>query len=71
MGFELTTLVVIDTDCIGSYKSNYHTITTTTTYGSARPNAVLCKACSVLLCGLEQPSEDNFSAGSNDVLCKT
>ena len=28
MGFELTTLVVIATDCIGSYKSNYHTITT-------------------------------------------
>ena len=27
--FELTTLVVIDTDYIGSYKSNYHTITTT------------------------------------------
>jgi len=30
VGFELTTLVVIGTDCIGSYKSNYHTITTTT-----------------------------------------
>jgi hypothetical protein len=29
-GFELTTLVVIGTDCIGSYKSNYHTITTAT-----------------------------------------
>ena len=29
-GFELTTLVVIGTDCIGSYKSNYRTITTTT-----------------------------------------
>jgi len=28
-GFELTTLVVIGTDCIGSFKSNYHTITTT------------------------------------------
>ena len=27
-GFELTTLVVMCTDCIGSYKSNYHTITT-------------------------------------------
>ena len=27
--FELTKLVVIGTDCIGSYKSNYHTITTT------------------------------------------
>jgi hypothetical protein len=28
--FELTTLVAIDTDCIGSCKSNYHTITTST-----------------------------------------
>ena len=26
--FELTTLVVIDTDCTCSYKSNYHTTTT-------------------------------------------
>ena len=29
--FDLTTLVVISTDSIGSCKSNYHTITTTTT----------------------------------------
>ena len=29
-GFELKTLVVIGTDCIGSCKSNYHTIVTTT-----------------------------------------
>ena len=29
-GFELTTLVGIGTDCIGSNKSNYHSITTTT-----------------------------------------
>ena len=29
-GFELTTLGVIGTDCIGSCKSNYHKITTTT-----------------------------------------
>jgi hypothetical protein len=29
-GFELTTLVVIGTDYIGSCKSNYHTIMTTT-----------------------------------------
>jgi len=28
---ELTTLVVIDTDCTGSCKSNHYTITTTTT----------------------------------------
>jgi hypothetical protein len=29
-GFELTTLVVIGIDCIGSYKSNNHTNTATT-----------------------------------------
>ena len=29
-GFELTTLVMIGTDCTGSCKSNYHIITTTT-----------------------------------------
>jgi hypothetical protein len=28
-GFELTTSVVIGSDCIGSYKSNYYAITTT------------------------------------------
>ena len=26
-GFKLTTLVVIGTDCIGSYKSKYYTVT--------------------------------------------
>jgi len=30
VGFDLTMLVVIGTDCIGSYKSNYDTITITT-----------------------------------------
>jgi hypothetical protein len=29
-GFELTALVVIDTNCTGSCKSNYYTITTIT-----------------------------------------
>jgi hypothetical protein len=29
-GFELTPLLVIGTDYTGSYKSNYHTIMTTT-----------------------------------------
>jgi hypothetical protein len=32
VGFELTTLVVIGTDCIGSYISNYHSITATTEF---------------------------------------
>jgi hypothetical protein len=32
-GFEFTTLVVIDTDCIGGYKTKYHMITTTTAAG--------------------------------------
>jgi hypothetical protein len=31
-GFELTTLVLLGTDCIGSCKSNYHTTTTTTAH---------------------------------------
>jgi len=30
VGFELATLIVIGTDCIGSHKSDYNTITTTT-----------------------------------------
>jgi hypothetical protein len=30
-GIRTNKLVVIDTDCTGSYKYNYHTITTTTT----------------------------------------
>ena len=29
-GFEQTTLVLIGTDCTGSYQSNYHPITTMT-----------------------------------------
>ena len=32
-GFEFTPLVVIGTDCIGSCKSNYNTITTTMATG--------------------------------------
>ena len=39
-GIELTTVVVIGTDCTGSCKSNYHTITTTTT--SQRNMAISC-----------------------------
>jgi hypothetical protein len=30
VGLELAMLVVMGTDCIGSYKSNYHTIMTMT-----------------------------------------
>jgi hypothetical protein len=36
-GFELPTLVVLGTDYIGRYKSNYHTITNTTA-----PRLILC-----------------------------
>ena len=36
VGFELPTLVVIGTDCIGSYKSNYHTIMTTASPNNPR-----------------------------------
>jgi hypothetical protein len=35
-GFKLITVVVIGTDCTGSCKSNYHTITTTTPNNSVK-----------------------------------
>jgi len=38
-GFELTKLVVIGTDCIGSFKSNYHTITTMV---ALFPSLIIC-----------------------------
>ena len=41
--FELKTLVVIGTDCIGSYKSNYHTIMTMTTPSTDREILVVIK----------------------------
>ena len=37
-GFQFTTLVVINTDCTGSCKSNYHTIMITTAPGSDKRN---------------------------------
>jgi hypothetical protein len=39
VGFELTTLVVIGTDFTGSYKSNYHTIMTTTAPEPVKENS--------------------------------
>ena len=54
-GFELTTLVVIGTDCIGSCKSNYHAITATMVQmnitissSSDEPVAILSKVHGVL-----------------------
>jgi len=41
-GFELTTLVMIGTDCIGSCKFNYHAITTKTS-----PFAIKFQYCSL------------------------
>ena len=37
-GMELTTLAPMGTDCIGSFKSNYHTITATTAHVSTGNN---------------------------------
>jgi hypothetical protein len=41
--FELTTSVVIGTDCIGSYKSNYHTTTATTVPHICRDIAIVLR----------------------------
>jgi hypothetical protein len=58
-GFEITILVVMCTDCIGSYKSNYHTITTALIFNNTynffkkeRKNWViffLCRVCDILV----------------------
>jgi len=39
-GFELTTLEVIGTNCTGSCKSNYHTITTTMANNHLSPQII-------------------------------
>ena len=44
-GFELTTSVVIGIDCKGSYKSNYHTITTAAPSSSRRSQNENCERC--------------------------
>jgi hypothetical protein len=41
MELELTTLVVLGTDCIGIWKSNYYTITTTPAPDCSLPDSVL------------------------------
>jgi hypothetical protein len=46
--FELTTLVVIDTDRIGNYKSNYHMLTTTTVPGAIQVKCLADLMVSVL-----------------------
>ena len=48
-GFELTTLVVIDTDCIGSYKSNHHTMMTTTAPGTVQHAHIKYIQCNLQL----------------------
>jgi hypothetical protein len=64
-GFELTTLVVMCTDCIGSYKSNYHTITTAPIFNNIffffkkerkiRVIFFLCKGCDILVFSSPDP----------------
>ena len=43
VGFKLTTLVVIGFNCIGSCKSNYHTITTMAPHSSLKQ--ILTEKC--------------------------
>ena len=49
-GLELTILVMIGTNCIGSCKFNYHTITTTTTTGCFLVFFFLCLLLLLLFC---------------------
>ena len=47
MEFELTTLVVIGTDGIGSYISSYNTITTVTAPSKSNTEKVTCNMLTV------------------------
>jgi hypothetical protein len=51
--FELTALVLIGTDCIGSCKSNYYTITTTTALQFFMENSTIID---ILVYSLNWPS---------------
>ena len=53
VGFELTALVLIGTDCIGSCKSNYYTITTTTALQFFMENSTIID---ILVYSLNWPS---------------
>jgi len=53
-GFDITTLVVMGTDCTASCKSNYHTITTTTAPMTFRKVQLLHDANSILIFQLLQ-----------------
>ena len=46
VGFKLTTLVLIDADCTGSCKFNYHTITTTMSH--KREGDIYCICLSMI-----------------------
>ena len=50
VGFELTTLMVVGTVCKDSWKSNYHTITTTTAPTQNNYNTILFGLCGVCGC---------------------
>ena len=57
ISFELTTLVVIGTDCTGSWRSNYYAITTT-----AAPLIEVCYIYYIMWMILAQTDEIIFSA---------
>ena len=61
--FELTTLVVIGTDCIGSYKSKYHTITTMTA-----PFIIYNKLNSICTFSICSANPSSSSSSSHDTV---
>jgi hypothetical protein len=60
-GFELTTVVAIGTDCLGSCKSNYHTIMTTMPLTSIEKIEIHSRVqkwkCSLYQIGMKYPCE--------------
>ena len=63
MGFELTTAVMIGTDCTGSCKTNYHTIMTTTAHKKHLYNVLFFKNVNNIFLNL--CVNDKFSINHN------
>ena len=55
-GFEVTTIVVIGTDCIGSYQSKYHTITITTATTLTKENGIIPRPIEILFSAPDRES---------------
>jgi hypothetical protein len=64
-GVGFITLVVMGTDCIGSNKSNYHTITTMTAHETKLVHLYIIPYHSIILCSITLSTDENIILFTN------